>query len=271
MEPTPPTGKSKKIYAQRVIKHPCRVLYTGRSGMGKTWHAIQFFLDAFSDQIKRLIVICPSFYTQDCFRVLDPFVRGGLDVITNPNKFTFANLKKDIIAVNERRAAKGKKAVPTLIFIDDLAGDNIIHGSRQGAFPNLAIQFRPLGISCILITQQATSVSPAYRDNVNAVIAFPSQREGEKKWLVSEYNMGLRKGEMEAMIDTAWKGYGVHDDSEWGTHFLFINAPARKPLEYYADFRYRLTPPTSTPKRKREDDDDSHDDGPTRKKKLSHY
>jgi hypothetical protein len=239
-EPNEVIYPSTELFAQRKLRHPCRILYTGRSGMGKTYNAIQLFIDVFSQQVKRLIVICPSYHTQNIYRNLDKYTRNGLDVITQIDKYTFTHIKNDVIDCHKKCKQEGKKAIPTMLIIDDMSGEKYIHGGRIGPFANLSIQMRPLKISCMVIAQEAHNVSPSFRENANAIISFPAQKRGEVRWLTEEYGANLTQSEMDGMVATAWRGYGNQTNKEWGKHFFFILAPNRKPLQYYADFKHKF-------------------------------
>ena len=239
---------SKKLYAQSKITHPARILFIGKSGSGKTTAAVQLFLDVLQHQVKRLIVICPSYWTQDIFRCLDPFTRDGLDVIETPNANTFLDIKMNVLQNRKSAKKKGQKPIATLLFIDDLSGENIIHGGRLGGFANLAVQLRPLGISAIVIAQQATAISPAFRDNITAVIAYPSDRKKDITLIHEEYAGDMTTAQIRSLVKFAWRG-GRHDNTEWGTHFLFILVRDRTPTAYYGDYKYKITPTSKDSKK----------------------
>lgn len=117
----------------------------------------------------------------------------------------------------------------------------IIQGSRVGPFANLAACFRPLECSAIALIQQATSISPAFRDNVSGVIAFDSTREADETWLLKEYKRSdLSRAQFKTIIQQAWRGIGEFD--ERGKHFIFISKEPREPIQYFGDFDYALIP-----------------------------
>lgn len=213
----------------------------GKSGSGKTTLAINLINEVMRYQIDRMIVVCETFLTQQKFRVLDDLVDKDRDLYTNPDKYTFSKIKKELLQQNDYCDAKGIPRIRTLVFVDDLSGLSIVHGGRISAFANWAIQTPHLECSAIVITQQYTSISPSYRDNSNGIIAFPSTKKDDFILLQNEYgNPGYSDATMKELITEAWRGYGRKDGKEWGKHFLFIHSPARAPIQYFADFNYSL-------------------------------
>jgi hypothetical protein len=232
------TLRQKPQKADANFIHPFRSLITGKADSGKTFLAVKIMMTKRND-FDRLIVICPTWKTQDVFRNVDDMVIRSKDVYTTPDEDTFKQITNDLLNVRSKVKEHGLEDVRTLLFIDDLSGTKFIHGGRISAFAHLAIQIRHLGCSCILVSQQAKAVSPAYRDNINILCAFPSQRKEDIKWIESEYGRhDLKSSDMRSIIVAAWNGFG--DESEWGKHFLFVYCNPRGPVEYFCDFDYRI-------------------------------
>jgi hypothetical protein len=133
----------------------------------------------------------------------------------------------------------GYKIPHSVVLMDDLAGDSIIHQNRRGTFANFAIQTPHWNISVILITQQPSSVDPNYRDNAEHVIIYPSERADDYMWLRKTYGGYKQKG-LRDIITFAWHG-GKEEDDEWGLHFLYVQAVPRKKTNFYIDFDQKIT------------------------------
>lgn len=164
---------------------------------------------------------------------MHPYVAGERDVHTMPSDNTFKTIKKELMLMKEYTTANGMKPIKTLVFVDDLAGLNIIHGGRISAFANLAVQVRHLDASIISIAQQFSAITPAFRDNCGAIIAFPSNRQQDKDFIKREYcNTHFPPRIMDDIIETAWKQMKP----------LLIIANARQELRYFIDFYHEIKP-----------------------------
>jgi ABC-type dipeptide/oligopeptide/nickel transport system ATPase subunit len=229
------------LKAEKDFTFPLRLLITGPCGTGKTTLAV-FLMIQFADNFDRIIIVCPGFEDQPVFRLLDTLVNPK-DVFLNPGTQTFKEIKEDLQIVSEYCKKQGKRPLRTLVFVDDLAGLHVIHGGRFGDFPHFAIGCRHLSTSLIVIAQQPTAVSPAFRDNVNAVICFPSNRQQDLEWLIKEYKgINMTKEEMRALIRKAWIGPGNKNEEGVNQHFLTIISHPRMGNRYFCDFDWSVTP-----------------------------
>jgi energy-coupling factor transporter ATP-binding protein EcfA2 len=235
-----------KAEAEMVL--PMRTLVTGPCGSGKSTLAV-FLVLLMESNFDRFIFVCPSYYDQELFRLVDHLVIRKKDIYHEPTNSTFDEIKEDILIVNAHCKKEGKPKVRTLIMVDDLAGLHVLHGGRFGSFPNFCVSARHSGTSLIVISQQPTSVTPAFRDNANCIIAFPSNRDLDIRWLIKEYKMpNMDAQRMKTLILRAWRGVdddGAEDDeNNFGKHFLFIIYDPRTYTKYYSDFDYSVTPKT---------------------------
>lgn len=224
----------QEIHAERFIELPALVLATGKSGYGKTWRCVNLFLKRFASLMDRIIVICPSYWSQPIFRYMDSY---NPQVITEPKPNCFKDILTMVVKNNQLKASRGEEKPNWFLFIDDLAGMRAMNTGRSGQFAHLANQMRPLNISCICIVQQATAITPAYRDNCTALLSFPEMRRGAKQWLYDEFGHNMSRETFFEMIEKGWSGI---DGKKWGEHFLFIHLPRRKPPSYYVDFKTKL-------------------------------
>jgi hypothetical protein len=226
------------MLAEANIRHPARILICGKSGSGKTFLGIHIAVNILRREIDRFIIICPSWATQKAFRCLDPYIKPDRDVIEDLTKDTFVDVYNQILAQNSYSEKEGKKKIRTCLIIDDCGSDKAIHGGRISTFGRIAIQFRPLGVSSILMAQNPKLVSPNYRENANHFIFFPTRRIEEKEWMYKEFGSGLfTKYSFFQLLEKAWK----EDDDDGETHFLYIYDPARAKIKFYSDFSTELT------------------------------
>jgi hypothetical protein len=233
------------LRAEKDLIFPLRCLITGPCGTGKTTVGV-FIMLQMKLWYDRLIIVCPGFRKQEMFRLLDEFVKPT-DIYENPKPGTFKAINEDIEIVTEFCKKQGKQPLRTLVFVDDLAGLHVIHGGRFSDFAHFCIGCRHMDASIIVISQQPTAVSPAFRDNVNAVIAFPSRRSQDVEWLLKEYKgLQMDKDEMKMTILKAWKGKvkkEEENDDSIGNNFLFIALdPRKQEAQFFSGFDYSVTP-----------------------------
>lgn len=184
----------------------------------------------------RFIIVCPTFQVQSCFRFLDNKVNSKRDVFTEPDDTTFKNILKQLLKTRERCIEKNLPMVKTLLFVDDMAGTKYIHGGRTSAFGNLCIQSPHLSTTILCISQQPTAITPSFRDNVNAVMAFPSRKIADVEYLEGEFGGEVgSKLKIRSIIEKAW-----NYDDEYGQHFLFVYSPPRSKSRFFIDFNKEI-------------------------------
>jgi hypothetical protein len=162
------------------------------------------------------------------------------NIHTNCTKRDVKTIHQKIERVNNKRAISGHALRRYLVLIDDMAGTDVIHGGRISPFANLSIMTPHLDLSMIVITQQPTCVSPAFRNNAELIVIFPSDGDIETEWLKRSYQSLMMDSDgMKAIILKAWRG-GKPDNSEWGKHFLAIEATPRSHTRFWIDFTKQI-------------------------------
>ena len=235
------------MQAEALLIHPAMVFVTGRAGGGKTTTVVDVIDRVFRPQIDRMVVCCPTWLTQSTFRPIRNMVDLSRDILEcNPNSFQKRNIKdpfkgffKSIVKQRTLAHEKGVESPKTLLFIDDMGGEKSQH-ERLGYLTRLAVQYRHLNLSIILISQQPKLTVNAVRQNLSAAICFPPTSTNGANWLHEELNMNrIPKKEFDFMIDSAWAG-GLNTRKELGQHFLFVVVVPRKPARYFIDFSSEL-------------------------------
>jgi hypothetical protein len=225
--------------ALNYLPFPLRLLVIGKCESGKTTLAVEILRTKLRPRTDRLIVVCPSWSSQEMFREFDDMVNYERDVIEDPNDQTFSKILSEIRQQNKLCDQKGIARIRNTIFIDDLSGSTCLHGGRMSKIGTLAVNSRPLKTNMIVISHNVKNVAPLYRENCNALICFPSQTMEDRLVLYREFNGNhYKKGDFFEILDGSWEqGQG---ESERGKHFLFLVMPARSPAIYFSDFDVRL-------------------------------
>lgn len=147
-----------------LIKHPCRLLVCGRSTMGKTTLSVDIICTKLMKQVRRIFVVCPTFWQQPAFARL----RNMEGVFTKKNVFTRVT---DEVFDYIYHILTSKPA-PTLIIVDDGAAEASTNRGNKGSFARLSISCNHNDTSMVAIFQKLTSATGQLRCNVEGLISF---------------------------------------------------------------------------------------------------
>jgi hypothetical protein len=182
------------------IKHPYRLLITGRSTMGKTTLAIDIIINRLMRGIRRCFAVCPTWYDQDTLAPL----RAIEGAFPKQNVFTKVS---DKVFEHIYRICKMEPA-PTLIFLDDAAAEASTNKGSKGAFARLALSCNHNNISMVGIFQRLTQASPAFRDNAEGIISFIPSKTLDVEIIQDEFNpcpaSRSSKERVYKALDLAW-------------------------------------------------------------------
>lgn len=232
-----------QFHAEKFIQHPFRLFFTGRSGFGKTTCLVDIVDRVMRPQMGkngRLIVISPS-WDQEAYNPIRDLLKSERDLYEEPQKGMFLDIAKRLSKEKKLAKEKGISRPKTLIIVDDFSGTTEIH-SRFSGIANLSVRTKHLDVSLFVISQQPSQTNNAYRQNCDGLIAFPPTSRSGFDLLFSEFNSSMMdKRTFLKLCMKAWNGK-KEDNSEFGTHFLFILIVPRAPTRYFCDFYYELTP-----------------------------
>lgn len=221
------------------LKHPTRCFIVGSAQTGKTTFLVKLIKNYFAAQVNRVIACGPTFPVQSTFDPIRKFVKKE-DIYPKLNNKTLQLLIDRLESGVVRAKALGTDPEKILIFIDDMAGNSVIHGKRQGPFAALATQITHWNISLFVISQQPTCTDPNFRDNAENIIVFQDKGMGTYKWLKAAYeSLDSDRDLVRKVILTAWQG-GRGDNSERGQHFLFIHIEPRGGTRFFIDFEKEI-------------------------------
>lgn len=148
----------------KIIKHPCRIILTGRSTMGKTTLAVDIICSQMMSQVRRCFAVCPTWYEQPALKRLRA-IEGAF-----PKKRVFTEVNDMVF--NSIYNILRKDRAPTLIYVDDAAAEQATNKGNKGAFSRLCIACNHMNTSMFGIFQRLSSCSPALRDNAEGLISF---------------------------------------------------------------------------------------------------
>ena len=201
--------------------------------MGKTTLAMKLILQVFRIQVDRIIVVCPT-YQQKTYDDLRPLVNDR-DVYSDVSEKTLEHIWQ-LLLLNSKTNSPQR----ILLLLDDVAGSKEVYAKRTGTFAKIAIQTPHWNVSLMILSQQPTSVAPAFRQNAENIIIFPCEGQQDFDWIKKAYqSIAMEHKNIKNVVLYAWRG-GLSDNTEWGLHFLFIRTLPRQHTHFYLDFTHEI-------------------------------
>ena len=164
-------------------KIPFNCIITAPTNGEKTRYLIDKLRGSFRYLFEYIILICPTYAKNKTYR---NFARG------DKNFFVFMPDASNQDEINEildccYTLFSGSN---TLLILDDCAVSPDLK-KRSNKFMDLAFSGRHSGISVWVLSQQLTSISKAFRDNVACVVAFHNPSQVRTKTLFEDYGGDL--------------------------------------------------------------------------------
>ena len=155
---------------------PFNALIVGPTNSGKTQSLVNQLCGPFNGKFDYVVQICPTFaYNRTLYR------------------FCARDPRLDVIICEQHQVEIWLKLVSfcfegtnTLIVLDDCAASKEVKG-RTGELVKLGFLARHAGISVLLLTQQLSSISKPFRENVAAIVLFHTPLSKAIKTIFEEY------------------------------------------------------------------------------------
>ncbi len=137
-----------------------------------------------------MIILCPTF--ENNLKYKEKFFDHDEDVIV---------ITPDIDLVDEwlRIVWRVYKGTHPLIILDDCACTKTVK-NRTDNLTKLGFSGRHDGLSVWVLTQQYTSISKAFRDNIGFLVLFYTPNKEDLKGIINNCGMDVTKEEMEEYI-----------------------------------------------------------------------
>ena len=140
---------------------PFNALIVGPTNCGKTQFLVNQLRGPFNGKFDYIVLICPTFAYN---RTLHRF--GERD----PRMYVII-CKQHHVETWLKVVSFAFKGTNTLIILDDCAASKDVKG-RTGELVNLGFSGRHVSISVWVLTQQLTSITRPFRDNLAAMVIF---------------------------------------------------------------------------------------------------
>ena len=172
-----------------VRKTPFHCIITGPTNCGKTRYLVDQLRGPFRYVFEYIILICPTYIHNKTYQ---GFARG--------DKRFFVFCPSGLEEVDEllQSCRTTFSGTSTLIILDDCAVSKDLK-KRSNEFIRLAFSGRHEGLSVWVLTQQLTSISKPFRENVACVIAFHNPSQVSTRVMFEDHGNGI-DADMRSML-----------------------------------------------------------------------
>ena len=162
-------------------KTPFHCIITGPTNCGKTEYLVTKLRGSFRFVFEYIILICPTYIHNKTYR---GFAQGDkrFFVFYPQNDEEIQEILKDCKTV--------LSGTNSLIILDDCAVTKELK-KRSNEFIKLAFSGRHEGLSVWVLTQQLTSISKPFRDNIACIIAFHNPSQVGSKTMFEDHCNGI--------------------------------------------------------------------------------
>ena len=164
-----------------IRKTPFHCIITGPTNCGKTEYLVSKLRGSFRRVFEYIILICPTYIHNETYR---GFAQG------DKRFFVFCPQDDEEIQQLLQDCKIVFSNTNTLIILDDCAVTKELK-KRSNEFIKLAFSGRHEGLSVWVLTQQLTSISKPFRDNIACIIAFHNPSQVGTKTMYEDHCNGI--------------------------------------------------------------------------------
>ena len=170
-------------------KLPFNALIVGPTNSGKTQYLLNQLRGPFRGKFDYIVLLCPTFVKNKTYK-------GFVD--RDPNIFVIVCLQHEI--EDWLRWPATSSLAPTPCSYSTTAPRRKMSRGRTGQLVNLGFSARHDGISVWVLTQQITSISKPYRDNIATIVLFYTPSSKTTKAIFEDYAGELTHEEYKEFI-----------------------------------------------------------------------
>jgi len=168
---------------------PFNALIVGPTNSGKTQFFVNQLLGPFRGKFDYIVLICPTFaHNRTLYRFAE-----------RDPRFYPIICKQHEVEFWLKLVSYFFEGTNTLIVLDDCASSKDVKG-RTGELVELGFSARHSGISVWVLTQQLTSITKPFRENVAAIVLFYTPSAKTTKAIFQEYAGELSHNELRQMV-----------------------------------------------------------------------
>ena len=171
---------------------PFHSLIIGPTKSGKTRYLTDLLSGSFKDVFDFIILICPTFSVNDTWQNF-PGINHERFYVMAPNASENDEIEECLQICHD--LFYDNKNEKVLVILDDCAVSNDVK-KRSSKLVDLAFSGRHINISVWILTQQLTSISKPFRENVCFIVYFNNPDKDSNDLLFKKYGSRIKKEDM---------------------------------------------------------------------------
>ena len=172
------------------VDPPFNMIITGPTNCGKTEFLMSLLTGPYLKKFEYVIFICPTFQNNKAYD--RKFMYRDDDVYVFPIGFDEVDATLQLV----HKMFTGSRS---LIVLDDCASSKDMK-RRSDELVKLGFSARHDNLSVWVLTQQYTSVSKPFRENIGMLVLFYTPSKADNQIIIKEYGQELGKKEVAGLI-----------------------------------------------------------------------
>ena len=168
------------------LEPPFNMIIVGPTNCGKTEYLMSLLTGPYFRKFEYIIFICPTFHNNKTYD--KKYIYEDEDVYVFP-------VELEQVDTTLRCVHKIFSGSNSLIVLDDCASSKDMK-RRSDHLVNLGFSARHDNLSVWVLTQQYTSISKPFRENIGMLVLFYSPGKTDNQTIIKEYGMELGKEEV---------------------------------------------------------------------------
>ena len=159
------------------METPFHMIILGMTACGKTHYLLKMLEEDYKGHFDYIFIVCPTLEDNKAYQ--------NWKYLDDPDVFPIA-CEHDEVDDKLQTIVKLAKNTNSLMILDDCASSQSVK-NRTSELVKLAFHGRHKGFSTIVITQQLTSITKPYRENISKIVTFYNPDSEDEQVLFSKY------------------------------------------------------------------------------------
>ncbi len=171
------------------VETPFNMMIVGMTGCGKTYYLLEMIEKEYFRHFEYIFLICPTYNWNKTYQEWE-----------YKDSERFYPIPCDQNSVDDflKYIMDNFKGTNSLIILDDCASTQSVK-NRTSELVNLAFSARHYGFSTIVITQQLTSITKPYRENIAKLVTFYNPSKKDMQAITDDF-LNVEKEEIKDIV-----------------------------------------------------------------------